>query len=319
MKRIYRMSVMIIMLVPIFAYLGILRDNYLGVALADDSANTVVSPIPDDGIVLVIQATPTPNHPMTMLEPLIEHELDGTNGTWSILAKNLTTGETYTYNEKERYDAASLYKLWVMGTVYDKVRSGEISETDVLSRDIATLNKRFNISQDDAEIKEGSIRLSVGNALNRMITVSDNYSALLLAEKIRLSNVSKYLVSLDLSESRVGTAGGVPRSTVGDTAKFLEKLYNGELAESSLSAKMMELLKGQTINHKIPKYLPRETVIAHKTGELNGFSHDAAIVFTESDDYLLVIMTESPTPSVTEEKIAKVSKVVYDFMVASGR
>ncbi len=66
--------------------------------------------------------------------------------------------------------------------------------------------------------------------LNQMITISHNYAALLLTEKVKLSTVAKFLQTNGFKESNVGTNGEAPVTTPSDIALFLEKLYKGQLA-----------------------------------------------------------------------------------------
>ena len=47
---------------------------------------------------------------------------------------------------------------------------------------------------------------------------------------------------------------------------------------------MLELLKAQTLNDKLPKYLPDQVIMAHKAGELDDVSHDAGIVYSPAGD-----------------------------------
>lgn len=42
----------------------------------------------------------------------------------------------------------------------------------------------------------------------------------------------------------------------------------------------------QKINDRIPKFLPKEVVVAHKTGDMDYFEHDVGIVYTPKGDYI---------------------------------
>jgi len=231
-------------------------------------------------------------------------------GTYGIVIRNLNTKEEYYLNEHREFDTASLYKLWVMATAFTQIQSGQLKENSILSQNIQVLNNKFNIGSESTELTEGTITVSVKEALNKMITISDNYAALLLSEKVRLSNVSDFLKKNGLIESRLGEP---PKTTPYDIALFLEKLYKNELANEDNTQKMIELLSRQTLNNKLPKYLPSNLSIAHKTGELGYFTHDAGIVFTNKDEYLIVVLSESDNPSGAEERIAEISKAVYDY------
>lgn len=247
------------------------------------------------------------------LEDLVQKELTGFQGEYSVAIKNLKTGERYYINEHKIFETASLYKLFVMATVIQKIQAGDLSQNDILSQKIDVLNKKFKISSESAELKEGDITLPVNSALSRMITISDNYSALLLTEKVKLSQVSLFLTKASMTETHVGTNGGNPSTSSYDLVQYFEQLYNGKFASKNLTNGMLVLLKNQKINNKLPKYLPISTEISHKTGELNLLSHDAGIVYTPKGDYIIVVLTETNRPLEANEKIAKISKVVYDY------
>ncbi|PIP32704.1 hypothetical protein COV53_04395 [Candidatus Gottesmanbacteria bacterium CG11_big_fil_rev_8_21_14_0_20_37_11] len=244
------------------------------------------------------------------LKNTIDKALKEAQGTYGIVIRNLNTKEEYYLNEHREFDTASLYKLWVMATAFTQIQSGQLKENSILSQNIQVLNNKFNIGSESTELTEGTITVSVKEALNKMITISDNYAALLLSEKVRLSNVSDFLKKNGLIESRLGEP---PKTTPYDIALFLEKLYKNELANEDNTQKMIELLSRQTLNNKLPKYLPSNLSIAHKTGELGYFTHDAGIVFTNKDEYLIVVLSESDNPSGAEERIAEISKAVYDY------
>lgn len=247
------------------------------------------------------------------LKQAVEGRLKNSEGDFGIVILNLKTGENYSLNEHKSFEAGSLYKLWVMGAAFNKIEDGNWQKNTVFSEEIPILNEKFKIASESAERTEGSIELPVNVALQRMITISDNYSALLLAWKLRLSFVTSYLESHGFRESKVGGAESLPSTTAYDTALFLERLYRGDLASSQSNEDMLELLKGQQINRKLPKYLPQGTVIAHKTGELGLVSHDAGIVYSSKGDYIIVILSESRRPKDAEETISQISKSVYDY------
>ena len=76
---------------------------------------------------------------------------------------------------------------------------------------------------------------------------------------------------------------------------------------------MLQLLKIQKLNNKIPRYLPKDTVVAHKTGELDPFTHDAGIVYTPNGNYIIVVLSKSDDPDLAENRIADISKNVFNY------
>ncbi|MBU1000015.1 class A beta-lactamase-related serine hydrolase [Patescibacteria group bacterium] len=254
--------------------------------------------------------------PKPSLKNAMELAVADLEGEYGIVIRSLKTGESYQLNEHQVFTAGSLYKLWVMGVVFQKIKEGDLREDKVLSGNIEVLNQKFGIEPEEAELQTGFISLSVSQALNQMITISHNYAALLLSDEIKLSSVKTFLEENGFTGSLIGTDYDLPTTTPFDVALFYEKLYKKELKELvdfEFSDKMIELLQNQKLNEGLPKYLPGEIKIAHKTGEIGRFKHDAGIVYTPSGDYIIVILSESDFPKNAQEGIAGISKAVYEY------
>lgn len=260
---------------------------------------------------------PAPTHIVAQnSQPLanaIADALSGSHGNYGIVVENTKTGEGYQQHEDTVYDSASLYKLWVMATVYQQIAQGKLQETDILSHDIQALGKEFHVALDPSGQTNGTLTLSVKNALYNMITISDNDAALLLTNKIGLQNIGNFLKSAGLTQSRLGINGNDPTTTPLDVALFFNKLYLGQLANQKYTAEMLDLLKSQRLNEKIPANLPFDVSVAHKTGELDNYSHDAGILYTPNGNIILVVMSDSDDPSLANDRIANVAQAVYTY------
>lgn len=277
---------------------------------------------------LLLNANPTPKKQNeSRLKDIVQGSLQGTKGNYGIVILNLKTGEDYFQNETSTYESASLYKLWVMATAFEQIKNGQLHETDVLSQDLDVLRSKFKIATPSGEMNdekkkdgENKISFTVKDALTQMITISDNNAALLLSEKVRLANVAYFLQKQGLLNSRLGTDNKGPTTTPLEIAIFLKRLYEGKIIDSSYSKKMLDLLKWQKLNNKIPKYLPEDLSIAHKTGEFDEFNHDVGIVFVSSGDYIIVVMSKSDVSSryLAEERISILSKDVYEYFNTKG-
>lgn len=228
------------------------------------------------------------------LKRVTDNALYQTTGRYGIVVKNLKTGESYLKNSQEKLDPGSLYKLKLMVLTFEQIKSGKLDEDKVLFADIESLNNFFEIPREEAELKEGAIKMSVKTALEQMITISHNYAALLLTREADAGDLATPVTALEIAD-------------------FFEKLYRGKVIDEDYSKKMMELLSRQKINDRIPKLLPQDVVIAHKTADLGRFEHDAGIVFTPGGDYIFVALSESNLPDAAGEKIAQLSKAVYDY------
>lgn len=277
----------------------------IGVVRNKDNS-TLLSPLAD-----IVQNIP--GFPHSRLKEITAKSLEGAKGQYAVYIKNLKTGEGYSLNEHEEFDTGSLYKLWTMAVVYEDIKKGSLSREQILSEDVEALNKKFKISSESAELKEGTITLSVGGALNQMIAISSNYAAHLLTAKIGLSPIARFLKQEGFDESSIGASDTAPKSTAYDIGSFFEKLYKGEIVDKFSSEEMISILKKQQLNSKLPGNLPEGTPVAHKTGEIDYYSHDGGIIFGNKSDYVIVVLSKSSYPPGAVERIADISKAVFDY------
>lgn len=309
-KRLMYLSILILILFiasEILIYLNFnSSENQITPEISYQAILTItpsVTIVPTISVIPTVTPTPT-----ISLKQILEPMITGEDATYGVVVRNLSYPESYYYNEYEEFQPASLYKLWVMAAVYQKIQNGELDKDQTLSQNVQNLNSAFHIDPSLAEQTEGNVSFAVSDALESMIEYSNNYAALLLSYKVRNSYIEQFLKDNEFNDSDLGEP---PKTTAYDIAQFFQKLYDGVLANKENTVEMMDILEKQTVNHKIPKYLPKNTVIAHKTGELNGFSHDAGIVWTDKGNYIIVILTESEDPESTEDNIAKISETVF--------
>lgn len=247
--------------------------------------------------------------PKSHLAKIVESNLKDTQGIYAVVIKNLKNGESFSLNENTQFTAASLYKLWVLGAVYEKINEGTIIENQdpfSISREKINEIQESESTEDLAE----NVSLSVADALEKMIVVSDNDAAILLYTNIGNDQIVNFLKKYSFNSSQFSSP---PTTTAKDIADFYEKLYKGTIVNRQYSDKMLELLFKQRLNDRIPKYLPQEARVAHKTGELDTFKHDAGIVETPSGDYIIVVLTDTPNPQDAAENIAVLSQKIYDY------
>ncbi len=257
------------------------------------------------------------------LEKIVKEKLLENDKDYGVVIKNLKTGENYSINGEKEFQSASLYKLWVMGVAFQKIRSGQISEREVLTGSVKVFDEILSDATPTPSVtasseptiepsptEEKKISYLVGEAIEKMITASDNYAALLVASRSGSFAVTNFLKEYQFDNSNFRQP---PKTTAKDIGSFFEKLYNGEIIDKDYSKKMIDILKKQTLNDRIPKYLPGNLEIAHKTGELINFKHDGGIVFTKKGDYIIVVLSDTKDPRETSEKIANFSKEIYDY------
>lgn len=245
--------------------------------------------------------------PKPKLAALIEEELAGKTGTYAVVVKNLKTGEAFSINENYQFIAASLYKLWVMGQAYEEINNGNLNESDSVSLSRGEIEAIQGFRQEDVR---NNTYYSVADAIQNMITVSDNDSAITLYTHMGTDKITGFLKKYNFANSVFETP---PKTTAKDITDYFNLLYNGRIVNRDYSIKMLQILIQQKLNDRIPKYLPQEIKIAHKTGELDTFKHDAGIINGPNGDYILVVLTDTPDPQSAAENIAVLSQKIYDY------
>lgn len=230
------------------------------------------------------------------ISSIINTNLADANGQYAVFVKDLKTNQTIEFAANNSFTAASIYKLAVMYKTFDALEKGETTKNGVLI----------------SSTKSGNSPAShtIEEALRLMITISDNDSALALAEKFGWSNIEKFLIKQGISNFTL-SGPGLPQTTAASTAQILERIYNGQAVSQGASQEMKKLLLSQTKNDRIPKYLPKNIKVAHKTGELDTVRHDAGIVYGKRSDYIFVFLSDTDDTIDASEKIANLSKQIF--------
>ena len=100
-------------------------------------------------------------------------------------------------------------------------------------------------------------------------------------------------------------------------AMMLRDLYLGVGLSESSREFAVGCLRRQQFREKIPSMLPESVVVGHKTGELEGVRHDAAVIETERP-YALVVLTAHGSPKLwaVDQAIGQLSLELYEGLKA---
>jgi len=223
---------------------------------------------------------------------------------------DLQSGAECAVDGDRPFRSASLYKTVVAAELYRQIRAG-----------LVTLDEPLTITPADAIDDPANLRITssytitVGDALSRMITFSDNGSAFALRRRLEASNVDAATEWLGLPST---TLTNVFLTTPNDQAHLFRSLYDGTVVDTESSRALISLLLQQQVADMIPQGLPAGTRVAHKTGTLDTFLHDAAVVYAPGGDFVLVVMTENTDFESALQVIHDVAEVAYDAYAVVG-
>lgn len=246
---------------------------------------------------------------------------------------DLGSGETFLLHENDLFHAASTMKLPVMLALFAAVDRGELrlDQPIAVHNQFKSLVDHSPFALDPKADSDPTLYDAIGKPrpleelIERMIVRSSNLATNLLIDlagasrvndQVRLLGARDLTVLRGVEDQKAYDAGLNNLVTANDLMVLLRALVRGEAASRTSSARMIEILKAQELNEKIPAGLPRGTLVAHKTGDITGIHHDAAIVYptaaTGRSPYILVVLTSGfLDEKEANQRIAAISRAVW--------
>lgn len=201
--------------------------------------------------------------------------------------KNLSTGESFGYRERDMFQAASVIKLPIYAVVMKLWAEGKLE----LSEKIVCRDEDKLPPCGALYFFTGDVEVDINTLCGLMISLSDNAATNLLIKRLGLDFLNEQFKEIGLKDTHLerllfdaeGSAKGLENRIVpAEMGELLERIYRHSFINEEVSARMEKLLLEQQINHKIPGYLPEGTPVAHKTGEDDGITNDVAVVYSEN-------------------------------------
>ena len=228
------------------------------------------------------------------------------------------------------FHAASTMKVPVMVEFFRQVDAGKLS----LDQPVPLVNQFSSIvdgspySLDAKDDEDSALYERVGKPVparelvERMITRSSNLAtnsvialvgAPRVTETLRGLGAKQMTVLRGVEDGKAYQKGLNNSATAGDLALLLAAIERGQTASASSTQAMRAILLAQELNDEIPAGLPPGTRVAHKTGQITGVLHDAAIVYPAGHGpYVLVVLTSGiPEAKVAQALIVDISRQVY--------
>jgi beta-lactamase class A len=266
----------------------------------------------------------------------INQILDNQKGVFAVAFKDLTTGEELLIRERESFHAASTMKTPVMIEIFKQAAAGKFSLQDsiVMKNEFKSIvdGSPFSLSVgDDSEgelYKQMGRKRTIAALMYDMIIVSSNLATNLVIELVDAKNVTNTMRELGardiqvlrgVEDSKAFEKGLNNSTTAYDLMLIFEKIGREEMVSKEASQAMIKILLDQRFNDIIPKKLPQEVKVAHKTGSITGVNHDSGIVFLpDGKKYVLILLSKKVEQEKTgKEAMASVSELIYKYVSAN--
>jgi beta-lactamase class A len=99
--------------------------------------------------------------------------------------------------------------------------------------------------------------------------------------------------------------------------ELLIKIFRNEAASQKSCQDMLEMLKLQQLNDRLPRYLPENVVVAHKTGEIGYTRNDAGIIYEGKQHIAITIFGLRGSEAVPEldlkQREGEIARAIYDY------
>jgi len=278
----------------------------------------------------------------------IAREFDGRMG---FFLEDVTTGETHEYASSQRYPTASVCKITVMAELFRQDAEGILSLGDrkrLEDRYSTHGSGQLKLMQDEPEITlrdycRMMITISDNMATDLLMeTVGiPNINAFL--DRMGYSNtrtsvtMGRYHYRMtyqdDLSTSRANdvlqmeasAAGANDYKSIsysdslennvaapGEMGSIMKRMYDGTLVSPQASSEMLEMMKNARDDRMIRRDLPREIIVAQKSGSSGRIKGNVGIVYLPSGPMIISAFATANSNDVrADEAIAKVCRLAY--------
>lgn len=188
---------------------------------------------------------------------------------------------------------------------------------------LASTYKLFLAYATYHEVEEGNIKMStkvkggqtVKACVKKMIVYSDNPCGRDLGFLIGWDNAEKILQKAGVNNVKLNNYENdemVSEKTGTSQAhsKLLQKLQSGKLISKAHAQDLLGYMEDQRWRERIPAGVPNDIKVADKPGFWLDTQNDAGIVYGPKSTYVLVILSNSGSPT----KIAELSSMVYQYL-----
>jgi len=220
--------------------------------------------------------------------------------------------------EKHWYPASTI-KLYAAMYAYDQIDKGNIHLSDTVTAEAKNVVDTELETDKFPPIQEGNI-VTIDTLIRQMLTQSDNTAFNILLDVLDRQKVTDYIHSLGLIHTSVGSklnldtsqeeyeydvqGYGINTTTAQDYTNAFIMIRDHKVTYAD---QLYDDLKGQQIRNMIPLLLPKDTIVANKTGDLAPIYHDGGIISATNRKFVLSIFTNTNDPNV----VAHLAQIIY--------
>ena len=231
-------------------------------------------------------------------------------GEFNVCYTDLITEDSFGIHPDTVLTGASMNKLPVVGYLYFLAGKKEIDlqETVVIQKsDIQDYGT--GVIRYEEPGKTYTLQYLAQLALQK----SDNTAAHVLNIRLGEDNIQAFAFNLGMSATNMVENDTSCR----DIQTFFKKLFANKIAPEALTKEMMGYMENTDFEDRLPRFLPRNLHVYHKTGDGVNFIHDGGIISNGNTPFILIVTSSN----ITDEEEAKVTigKIAEKIFLDRGK
>ncbi|MFN3478002.1 MAG: serine hydrolase [bacterium] len=220
------------------------------------------------------------------------------------------------YKENEIFPAASLVKVPLAALILKKIQEGNLKLTQSIKIDPKVPGAGV--------IKDLSMKkYKLIDLITLTLIISDNTASNTLINLTSFDEINNFIKNLGLKHTCIKRKFMVDLinppvnfTTAYEMTEIFYKLLNDEILNFKNKILFFEVLSRQHFQEKIPKLIKnfKDTIVCNKTGDIDGISHDSAVIFKEKSikkgikkaNYLIITILTSFPKEVERDFVNKI-------------
>lgn len=236
----------------------------------------------------------------------------------SLLAQDENGKILYELNSNKKVPSASIIKIPILTTLFEETDKGKILLQEKY------LFKKEDIAPEDEESHKNFINkeLTIEFLAKEMIRVSDNSATNILIKRLGFDKINNSIRQKDLHLTQLNRFmmdfeaikfGKQNYTSAYEVNKLLLLIIQKKILSDETNKKFIEFLSLCDDNSTIPNLLPKNILVAHKTGTLDYIRGDAGIIFSKNLIILSIFIENLKSKEQADKIIATISKYIYEI------
>lgn len=267
-------------------------------------------------------------------EKIIKESLSNFDGKVAMYYDDLR-GNIIKINEKEKYNAASCIKIFILVELFNQINK------DLIKRDneLTYLDKHYVNGSGVIRYLTQGIKLPILDVATLMMIISDNVATNMLIDILGIDNINKTIQNIGCYDTKLYSSfKSVENEIFSETTAYdyylvWKKLNSFELFSKEITEEIINIIKNQKYHEMVGDGIdniykdidnPFVKYIVTKSGKYQYVRNDGGIVATECGNYILTIFIKDfkDKDYLNDEYVygqgKKISNIIFNEFIRKG-